>query len=392
MIKSYPEINKKLAGYSTVSLCMFAAINLLFIFKYGARISFGFAVSAMFIYLIFIIHTWFLYNKFFFEKTPYKYSYVILMLVSIFAGVVFDIIPKESLNVDRWEIIQIFIDSFCNGVYPYGVKTVGGNFPGPMPFYYAIAYPFYAIGELGWMTIAALWLMLLYLLHIRKRFEQRGYINYTILLLVSSSAIYWEIFTRSNIFLNSLIFAIWLFALDGISSKKPINSWGVYALAMIGGIIFSTRNVFILPMIVWGIYALRNHQLEFYQITIFAAIFLIAFIATFIPIIVIDPTAFLSRNPFLTQGNVLLPFYIIIVFVVLSVAIGFICRNQDDVCFGSGILLFSVAFAHIIFICSRQGWQSIMTTGPDISYLIFSFPFLLRTIVKNKGTNNRADI
>lgn len=190
----------------TVAAFLFITVNILFCFKYLYRVSFAVALVAVGGYSVFLGSSFCLYKKgkLFF---PVRLWTIILVLLTAGSGFVLQLIPKESLNVDRWEMIQMFLDAVSNGVYPYGVHNATGNYPGPMPFYFVLAYPFYKIGEIGWMTVIGIWITFVYFIRL-----DRNTLGLLMLLVLSSLSLYWEIFARSTVFINSLLFAVYFFS------------------------------------------------------------------------------------------------------------------------------------------------------------------------------------
>jgi len=297
-----------------------------------------------------------------------------LVLLTVGSGFVLHSIPKESLNVDRWEMIQIFLDAVSDGIYPYGVHSATGNYPGPMPFYFVMAYPFYMIGEIGWMTVLSIWLTFAYF----KNKLDANTLGLLMLLLFSSLSLYWEIFARSTVFINSLLFAIYFFSLR----KLPdLTGAPFYAWALLGGILFSTRNVFALPLVIWGIYVCKEKKIGILRLAKWTGCFIMAFILTFLPLYFMDPHTFMRLNPFVTQGNVLLPFTYVACFAGLAFILPFCCKRYADVTFYSAVLLFLTITGHVVYALIDRGMDAYLTAGADISYYLFCFPFLLKSML-----------
>lgn len=368
------KINKEIIAFT-----LFSIINMLFYFKYLYRINALLAIIATLLYPIGVSSAKALksYNKL---KIPFIGWVGIFLLFFMACLALFPTIPKESLNVDRWEMIQVFWDSFLNGSYPYAAQGSNDNYPGPMPFYFFLCYPFYKIGEIGLSSILAI---MIWQFYIYKK-EKLSDLNLNNLLLYTSLAIYWEIFARSTILFNTVLFAIYFFSLKNLKEENKIP---FYVSALIGGLLFSTRNVFIIPLLIWGIYALRT-QFHFISLLRWAIVFLFAFILTFIPIFILGPDLFFIHNPFLTQGTVLLPFSWIICFLILTIGISFRINSFYDVVFYSGTLLFLIITGHVVYALINSGIGAYLTTGADISYYLFCFPFLLITMTKLQEEND----
>lgn len=356
-----------------VAAFLFITINILFYFKYLYRVSFVVALMGVGGYLAFLGVLFYLYKK---KKLvfPVWLWTMFLVLLTVGSGLVLYLIPKESLNVDRWEMIHIFLDALSNGVYPYSVHSATGNYPGPMPFYFVLAYPFYKIGEIGWMTVIGIWITFVYF----KNRLDRNILGLLMLLVLSSLSLYWEIFARSTVFINSLLFAIYFFGLKKLPDRA---GWTFYGWALLGGILFSTRNVFALPLIIWGIYVCIEKKVSIIRLVKWGGCFIMTFVLTFLPLYYMDPHTFMYLNPFVTQGDVLLPFSYVVCFTGLAFVFPFFCKRYSDVNFYSGILLFITITGHVIYALFDGGMDAYLTAGADISYYLFCFPFLLISIV-----------
>ncbi len=360
-----------------IASILYLTINALFYFKYLYRISLIASLLSLAVYLIF---SYIVFDKFYKYKLAISGKLLIVLIVgyTVCCGIVLAFIPKESLNVDRWEMIQVFWDAVSQNIYPYSAQGINGNYPGPMPFYFILSYPFYLIGEIGYMAITG---VLLWLYYIYKK--ERKALFLMVLLLFSSLAIYWEIFARSTIFLNSCLFAFFIFSLKDLNKK---TNGEFYLLAIIGGLLTSTRTVFAIVLILWGIYVLIHERMNFWKLTKWGLCFIISFILSFIPFIMMDPEAFKEMNPFITQSSVLMPFWLVLCFIGFSVLLGFFCKRFIDVIYYGGILLFLTITGHFIYAISENGIDGYLNAGADISYYIFCFPFLLKVIAY---TNDR---
>ena len=131
-----------------------------------------------------------------------KFNLLLLLLFFVVFYFAFQKIPVETLKVDRWSVISSFWDNYFGNKYVYFAKSNMNNPPGPMPFYFILALPFYIIGELGYFSILGI-VLFFGLLNYKKLNTN---LQTTALLLVCSSIFYLhEVICRSNIFLNSTI-------------------------------------------------------------------------------------------------------------------------------------------------------------------------------------------
>lgn len=358
------------------SVLMFITINLLFYYRYLYRISPYVALFGTLIYVVWVV---FLFRKSkagIFSKLPDKLLWGgIVFTLAACVGVLY-YIPCEILKVDRWEVIHVFWDSVSQGINPYGVRNSVGNYPGPMPVYFLIYYPFYALGEIGYSTLLA---VLVWFFFFYRKYSKQALMMAAALLL-SSAFLYWEIFTRSTVLINACLFCYYLLYLLKRNRFSGLDFW---ILAVVGGLIFSIRNVFVLPLIVWGIYMLHRKVVKWTKLVLWGGLFVLSFGITFVPFLLLWPDEFLKVNPFLIQSSVLIPFGYVLFFVGVSVCLGWIARSEADVFFYGGTVLFLMITVHVCYWIFREGLTEGYFNGRgDISYYLFAVPFLLEIIVR----------
>lgn len=358
-----------------IAIIIWIFINSIFVFKYSYRLSLLIAIACTAFYIGILCQGFWRYNK-----KPISISnkiwYLFLFSITIISIFIFKIIPVETIRVDRWEMIQIFWDSVYNGIYPYSVHSLGGNYPGPMPVYFLIAYPFYLIQEIGWLGVIALWLLFLF---VKNKHLPQVKQTYIMLFVILSVFVYYEIITRSTILLNSMIF---IFYYIGLKDMHKFSNIKFYGYALLGGVILSTRNVFAIPMILWGMKTLLSKQMAFWKFFKWFICFLFSFTLTFSPFFISDFTLFLQYNPFITQGGALLPFTFIIPFITLSFILPCLFKEKTDVSFLSIILLFSVVSCHVFYAIYNLGFDAYLFAGADISYYIFCIPFIFELLTR----------
>ena len=358
-------------------LIIWSIICSLFIFKYSFRVSLSVALLNTIFFNTAIPALLWLCSKrrFYFSDKLWLY---IFGGITIFSVVIFRAIPVESIRVDRWEMIQIFWDAVRQGIYPYAVHSPTGNYPGPMPVYFLLSYPFYLIQEIGWMSIIAMWLVYFYIKNKRMSKEKN---TLFFILILSSITIYYEIITRSTILFNSILFLLYFLNLDNIGKQSKSI---FYAYAILGGVIFSTRNIFIIPMILWGMKVILSKQISLMKFINWCVCYLLSFATTFLPFIAYDPVLFLQYNPFITQGEMLIPFRHIIIFIAATFLIPVILGRKFDVIFLTVVLLFLIISYHVVYSISNSGMTAFLCSGADISYYIFCFPFILEILTREK--------
>jgi hypothetical protein len=375
---------KKIKLFTSKSILLF--INLLFVYKYlgryiGSSLTFTLFLAAFYIALLFFT------NKI---KIPGKKSYWFNWgLIFLFIGLAifaFQQIPPISLNVDRWSVITSFWDSFLNREYPYKAESHMGNVPGPMPFYFILALPFYFIGELGYLTIAG-FLLFIYIIEKLKIPESQKF--FLTAFLICSAFFQWDLVCRSNIFFNAILILGCLIWFNMIEKQKFNRK--LILNAIISGFVLSTRTVLVIPYIVTYFYTLKAKKITILNLMYFGIILILAFLITFIPFILNHFQDFLETNPFIVQSSSLIPLPYTIGFIILTIVTAFLCKSETDTYFLSGLTLFISILIYFIYYIALHGlYKAYLESMVDISYFIFCVPFLLIyiLIIESAPENN----
>ena len=145
-----------------------------------------------------------------------------------------------------------------------------------------------------------------------------------------------------------------------------------------------TRNAFVIPMILWGIKALLSQQISLIKLIGWCLCFAFSFALTFVPFIISDTALFIQYNPFIIQGEMLIPFEHILVFIFASFVLPLILREKTDIIFLTMILFFIIISYHVIYAVSNIGSDAFLYSGADISNYIFCFPFILEILTRKE--------
>lgn len=312
------------------------------------------------------------------NKMGYLFFVIINILFLLFSIIIFNKIEAETLNVDRWSVITSFWDSVFENQYPYYAKSYAGNPPGPMPVYFILAFPFYLVKELGFLSVSGSMLFFAILFCIKKPLHN---INKIAILIFSSVFYLWEIVSRSNIFFNAVIALIVLVHFNLINK----NNKKLYINAILAGLLLSTRSILILPYIVVFLSALIRKEIQFQNMIKHGLVTIFSFTITFLPFVIFFPNDFFIMNPFIVQSTFFLPPIFSIVFVILAVVASFIAKSKDESYFYSGIVLFCSILIYFFYYIIKSGfYQAYLQSEADISYFIFCIPFLLLYFVKTE--------
>lgn len=285
-------------------------------------------------------------------------------------------VPIESLQVDRWSVISSFLDEFYAGNYPYYAKSHLGNYPGPMPIYFLIAAPFYWLGELSLLGALG---YLIFSFFIFKNLSNKN-TPFLLLYLLSSLFMLWEIVTRSNVFTFS-VFA--LLALHLFATLKDKKSATFYLIAILTGVMLSTRSVFILTYIIFFVSNFIKKEWAFKRLFVFVLIAMLSFFATFLPFVLFYENDFFTMNPFIIQSSFLIPKIYTILFMMMALLFSFIVKNTLDKYFYSGLTLFLAILIYSIYHIVLEGVEvAYMNSKIDLSYFIFCIPFLMKCLIE----------
>ena len=346
-------------------------INFLFIYKYLIRIiDYAFPIAIILLIAQLIIFTY--YQK---KNISIYYSRIILGLllsyIILITIVSYYKIPIQSLNVDRWSVIQSFLDQLFVGEYPYSALSHNGNPPGPMPFYFILTLPFYLIGELSLFSIIG-FILLPFIIDSKNNFA--GIIFY----LLSSGFMIWEILTRSNIMTNSVLMLIIVIKFINIDPKHKFR---FLFIGILSGFILSTRSIYILVFIIFLLSSYFNKHLHWSQLLYFGSIMLVSFIITFLPFVIYFREEFLIINPFIIQSSLVTSYHYIILFIIISLFFSLLVNNKLDIYFYSGLCLFICISLYSIVQIFNSGFHvAYFNSHIDISYFLFCVPFFLYTL------------
>lgn len=353
-------------------LLVYFMVNAVFVLRYGSRIfTHGYlivtfylvAVTAIFVLLIRLP------SRIFNNRTYIS----IIIVFCVLMGIVFFIVPQESLRVDRYEMIKLFWNNTFTGNNPYTPLKLNTNIPGPFPCYFALALPFYLLKEIGLLSLTG-FLFFSYILY-KSPLSMRAK-TFSLLLLVGSPAFAWEITCRSTIFLN-IVLVLWLIQEMERQSTQAFSSRASVVYGLLTGFIACTRSVAILVLVPYLLYLWRNHRVP--HPTLYSVSAFVAFGIPFLPFLTY-PSFFQGYNPFVVQTS-LMPGSATVVVGLISCAVALRLVNFSGFIFFQSICLFVIALIYISLRIASYGWHNaIIGDGADISYLMLAFPFLFISI------------
>ncbi len=352
-----------------VILFIYALISALFVLKYASRITphawifailYGFIAPAIACNLPNLIPASF-------RRIPSIRTYIVFVIfLSVFFIVVMLQFDPQTIRVTRYSALNEWITLLLQGQYPYGASSDPSGFP----FLFILALPFYFLGDTGYLQIIG-FILFCVLVYYRYSDDWKNMVRST-LLLIACPLFWYELVVRSELLFNMVIIIAFLTFLELRLMKK--RQRGLFWIGIVGGLLLSTRGIVLLPYVAVMVWIVRMGMLQKKSFPI--AIF-IGFGLTLLPFLAWDWGTFMQSGPFSIQ-TAYLPVWIIIIAVIVCFVIGWKAYNLRQVYAFTGIVLFGVALASLVFIVTIFSWQdAIFRDAFDVGYFAFSLPFIL---------------
>jgi hypothetical protein len=276
-----------------------------------------------------------------------------------------------------------WIELLFNGIYPYTSDLTPSSFP--MLFY--IAMPFYFIGKLGFLEVIGLGVFLFLSFRYLNSPKQ---IAFGLILLLITPMIYYEFAVRCELFFNISLVMVAIFAADKYLDVEKVNAQ-FFLIAVLFGLFLSTRSV---VAVVYGVYLIYRFKHNIKNLIFFGVIVLAVFILILLPYIIWDFYLFIDIGPFAIQSKLSnLPFWITVMFLIVSLIAGWAIENKREVFFFAGLLIWlMVMVSYIIKVFNFGLEQAFIQDKIDLSYLIFSLPLLIFSASMQKEYSNADDM
>jgi hypothetical protein len=362
-----------------IPLVVYCIVNLLFIVKYLSRIGPSFALLSGLAFVVFcfvVVKGMQTIPKRFLNR---RAAFVLIGLFVALSLVAFWLISVQTIRVDRWSVITSFLDDLFQGKYPYDAKSNQGNPPGPFPFYFIIALPFYAFGEIGLMTLTSLVLFFLFLN--KKTKDDRTFFLQTLLVL-ASPAMVWEIIGRSTIFVNFCLIVFYVSWLEKSVFSEERKQ--VLLPGLVGGLLLSTRAIAAIPVLCYLSYSLLRKKDIVNYLRICGAM-AIGFCVTFVPLLLWGWESFVQNNPVLLQAG-FAPAVVSLGFLFIACIGGLFLKQFNTLLRFCFVVIFCIVATSMAFSLSNVGWfDALYESKFDISYFILCIPFLIASLEAGPG-------
>lgn len=385
MKKQRPTKEIKVSPANIWLLLIYLFINSLFFWKYGGEFLPGVwmtAIGHLFFIIAAILITFGRYQS----KIPRKiqdiiYFSAVAILSVLFAILMFQFHPGE-IAVGRYPALHDWLTKLFAAKFPYDSNTNPSGFP----FLFALAAPFYLLGDLGLFQIFsfAAFSVVIYMKH-----RSGSLSNYRCLFLLALAPVFlYEIVVRSEIFSNMVVVLVFLGLSELYYERKSHVT--LIILGLSAGFLLSTRGIVLLIYIIFFGYLFRNRPRD---PGTFLVSLLVGFLLTLVPFLIWDYGYFVSYGPFAIQLSYV-PTWLLILSVVSSLICGQYIKSPKKIYTAIAITLFGVVFVPFIMSIIEHGLkESLQGDRFDISYFCFSTPFLLISLMMpGEKTNlpNRA--
>ena len=361
--------------YNLWAFVLYSSINVLFILKYGQRIaSVQETVGASILYITVVAGM--LWGLDTLTKRMSKSLVYLLMGIMIVGLVILQMhFDPYALKVDRWSAIHNFLQYLLNGEYPYAAQTHLGGYGSPFPVWQIMHLPFYLLGNVG---LSFVFFLLLFTDAIRRTASLRD-ATVAFLLLILSPAFLYEVSVRSDLISNFLLCATILMYLHHYRMTLEKN-WVL--IAVICGLMMSTRLSIAVPFIVYFLYEFLNWKQTREKIA-FPCLIILVFALTFLPFVLWNGEMlfFFEYNPFVLQTRQGICIDYILIMAICMVASLWLKSRWDYYMLTSAICLLTlVAVTFVSNMYIYDCWSELFDSRFDITYFNMALPFAIAAL------------
>jgi hypothetical protein len=356
---------------SAAPIAALALVNLLFAWKYLSRYSEAGLLVGLTYCAIFAALQYASLRIDGLRITPRPYWAFVIFMTGAWIALLLKVDP-QTLHVDRWQMVQLWLDNLFAGKHPYLPLSDTTNIPGPFPFLYILALPAYLLHEIGYLNLAGYLLMAFWM----PRYFGGNYRSalFAVASLSACLPIIYEVATRGTLLVNMILV---LFYCGYLEKQRFSTRANIFAAGILGGLVLSTRSIVVVPLIIHFISLARRGRMPLRTAVMTGVIMTAVFIALLAPIYLWHPAAFMRYNPLAIQ-SILLPGWLKLALIALTISAGFVCRDLPAVIRRTGWLFFATVGLAFFQEIITNGWQRAFREHSfDISYFILSLPFLI---------------
>ena len=338
-------------------------ISALFVLKY-AEIYLNLGFASVLFYAAFFTGAVYLSGlKVVLNRSRYFKTAGFLLLVSVLA---IYLTPRLG-SIGRLPSIVDWWDLFFQGTFPYNSHLTPSSFP----FLFVTALPFYLIGQIGWLVVIGLTIILLAI----SKFEQTDQTQSALTILIISPVIWYDLAVRSELTYNISLFIAAVLLIESILSKN-LSVRNVILSGIISGLVLSTRSIIAVPLAAFLVFKFKT---EIPKLIISGVVTALVFGAILAPFYFWSPAAFLSNGPFAIQAKLSnIPIWVSGTAVIAAVFFGWREKNLSGIYFYTGLISLAVILISYLLKVNEFGFHNAFFEDKiDLSYLAFSFPLLL---------------
>jgi hypothetical protein len=212
----------------------------------------------------------------------------------VYLAALYLLAPRFEGRLDRSEALTYWLSALASGKFPYATPTNLGHPISVLPTLPLLAAPFVALGNVGYLNVAAFLLLALLLCRTYRK-HPRSQV-FAVVTLASAPLVLFEIVARSELITNVALiclFITWLAAQE--ESGKPPQTRSTLGMGLFFGSLMATRLALLPTLAVPVLYLLRRWEQR--RWLLFAAAAALAFAALVIPFAVWDPAVFFQYAP-----------------------------------------------------------------------------------------------
>jgi len=327
---------------SIISFLIYFVVNFLFLTKYGIRQSF-IPLSVLCVLYVGFNFTIFYFRKNNFlnqtinNKTIYIFTGLISIVYLVFCHLFND---PYKLNIDRWQTLNYSLEYWLQGEFFYDEINFMGNKSSYLPGQLLLALPFYLLGNVGYLQLAS---FLLFSYALTFQFKNNYLRLIGIFMFAVSLSYIYEVICKSDFISSFVIVAVFIV----LWHKRYKDNYfqNPYLLGLILGILFLTRSVVIIPLIIFLLKPfLRTDIRSKVKVIVSFALTSVILLATVV-FPAEDLDYILKNNPLTLQGQS--NKYIMLFFMILAVLASFYVRKIEYVFYFSSIIIFLVMVSFV---------------------------------------------
>jgi hypothetical protein len=273
-----------------------------------------------------------------------------------------------AIRVTRAPAIEEWLSRLLSGRFPYASSTHPSSFPA----WFLIAWPFRALGDVGWIQVAAFVAFAALCRSGSRDAPDRAWT--AIALLLASPLFLYEVATRSELFANTTLVLAALLLVERARSLP-----GRIAAGVVTGIALSTRGIAGLVCAVLFPWIFRRRPGEG---VVAGLIALATFAATLLPFVLWDPARFRSDGPFAIQSSYA-PGWLLAALLATGVVVGARAASARAAWWSVALLLFAAVGSVFVYSIVTEGWNAVLLDDRfDISYFAFGQTAMLYAVAR----------